>query len=85
MTANITPGVRMPAPLAEEAGIATHPMGPCSLCRRGVLRGQRYAQLVASGQLAHVVCVARMATPTVQTHGRANPGQRNIMTIGTNT
>lgn len=61
MTANITPEARVPAPLATDARVATHPMGPCSICQRGIFRGQRYGHVYPSGQLAHVVCVASQA------------------------
>lgn len=57
----VRPGVQIPDPLATDADTAAHPLGPCSLCRRGIFRGQRYGYVYPSGQLAHVVCVASQA------------------------
>lgn len=64
MTANITPDARIPEPLATDAGTATRPVGPCSICRRGILRGQRYGLTYPAEDLAHVVCVALRASGT---------------------
>lgn len=61
MSANVAHDAKIPAPLAEEAGIASRPVGPCSLCGRAILRGLRYALRVPGGQSAHVPCIARSA------------------------
>lgn len=61
MTMTTAPASRLPEPLADGADTAQRPAGPCHLCGRGILRGQRYAQLVPSGLLAHVVCITRAA------------------------
>lgn len=61
MTANVAHDARIPPPLATDADTATRPMGPCQLCERGVLRGQRYGHLVPSGQAAHLSCIAQAA------------------------
>lgn len=47
--------------LADGAATATRPAGPCSICRRGIWRGDRYAVLTATGQLAHLPCIASAA------------------------
>lgn len=46
--------------LAEHAGTATRPGGPCAVCQRAILRGERYALTVTSGRLAHLPCIGRM-------------------------
>jgi len=61
MSANITPGVQIPDPLATDAGVASRPVGPCAICGRAVLRGARYALVFPGEEIAHVVCVARQA------------------------
>jgi hypothetical protein len=62
---------RIPPPLAEDATTATGNAGPCSLCQRAVLAGDRYALLVPSGKLAHLHCIAmaaqrRRAVPAIR-------------------
>jgi hypothetical protein len=47
--------------LAADAAIADRPTGPCSLCRRAILRGHRSALLVPSGRVAHLSCIAWQA------------------------
>jgi hypothetical protein len=47
--------------LAEDADTASRPAGPCRICSRAILSGDRYARLVPSGQLAHLLCIGRMA------------------------
>ena len=64
MTAKITPGAQLPAPIATDAGIASRPVGPCAICSRAVLRGARYALAYPDEQIVHVVCVARQALAT---------------------
>lgn len=44
--------------LAAGAATAERPAGPCALCGRAILRGQRYATLAQSGRLAHLPCIA---------------------------
>jgi hypothetical protein len=61
VTANPAHDAKIPAALAEEAGTATRPVGPCSICSRAILRGARYALVVPGGESAHVVCIARRA------------------------
>lgn len=55
------PGVQIPVPLVTDAATASTAAGPCHLCQRGIWRGQRYARLVPSGRLAHLVCIGRTA------------------------
>ena len=52
---------KIPPPLATDADTARRPAGPCSVCRRAILTGDRYALLVPSGRAAHVHCVALAA------------------------
>lgn len=59
MTTTTKPAV--PPPLAEDAGTAERPAGPCRLCQRGILRGQRFARLVPDGHLAHTSCIGLAA------------------------
>lgn len=61
MSTNIAAGARIPGPLATDADVATRPVGPCSICRRCILRGYRFALLVPDGKAAHVACIARRA------------------------
>jgi hypothetical protein len=61
MSVNVSPGVHIPDPLATDAATASTAAGPCHLCRRGILRGERYGRLVPSERLAHVICVASQA------------------------
>jgi hypothetical protein len=57
-----TPEQRLAANLlAEDAATAKAAAGPCCLCRHVIARGDRYARIVTSGQLAHIACVARLA------------------------
>jgi hypothetical protein len=49
-------------PLATDADTAHSHAGACALCRRPVLRGDRYALLVPDGTAAHLPCVALMAS-----------------------
>jgi hypothetical protein len=61
MSANIAADAKIPAPLATDAATASTAAGQCHLCRRGILRGERYGRLVPSERLAHVICVASQA------------------------
>ena len=47
--------------LAEDAQDATRPAGPCGICRRGILTGERFARLLSGNRLAHLSCVNRAA------------------------
>jgi hypothetical protein len=51
--------------LAEDATTARWSVGPCSLCRRGIARGDRYALLVPDGRAAHIRCIAAPRRRTV--------------------
>ncbi|WP_300611054.1 hypothetical protein [Trebonia sp.] len=52
-------GAQLPGPLAVDAATASTAAGPCHLCERAILRGERYARLVPSGRLAHLACIAQ--------------------------
>lgn len=52
---------RIPPPLAEDAATAVRHAGPCSLCRRPINRGDRYAVTVPAGHLAHTACIGLAA------------------------
>jgi hypothetical protein len=47
--------------LATDAATATMTVGPCRLCERAIVTGQRYAQIVPSGRKAHLICIGRAA------------------------
>jgi hypothetical protein len=49
---------QIPPPLAEGAATAERPAGPCALCSRGILAGERHARLL-TGKLAHLPCIGR--------------------------
>ena len=52
----------LPAPLAERATTATGRTGPCAVCQRQILTGERYAVLVPADKFAHLPCIALAAT-----------------------
>lgn len=54
---------RIPPPIATDAGTAEQALGPCTLCQRAILAGERHAQLVPSGRKAHLPCIAAAARP----------------------
>lgn len=58
MSANVAHDARIPDPPPTDTQTASTVVGACHLCRRGILRGQRYSRLFPSGRIAHVVCVA---------------------------
>jgi hypothetical protein len=60
----ITTGRPLPAPLAEDATVATQPAGNCSICKHPIITCERYASTVPTGQLAHLRCIALAATAT---------------------
>ena len=59
MTTTTVPGAQLPAPLAVDAATAERLLGPCAICRRPIIRYQRFARLVPDGRRVHVTCVAR--------------------------
>lgn len=61
MATTTAPAVRIPEPLAVDAAVAQHPAGPRSICGHTIRRGDRYAVLTVTGQLAHVSCIASAA------------------------
>lgn len=46
--------------IAEETTIASQHAGPCDVCQRAMLRGDRIARVVASGNWAHVGCLRKI-------------------------
>lgn len=61
MTSRTDLAAALPEPLAEAADTAQRSPGRCPLCSVAITRGQRYARLVPSGQVAHVSCISEAA------------------------
>lgn len=60
MSANPAYDANISPPLAEGATTARRRTGPCALCGRPILRGDRYA-LMPDAVPAHLPCIAQPA------------------------
>ena len=48
--------------IADSATTAESSAGPCAICDRAILRGQRIARLIATGQRVHTSCTPHVSS-----------------------
>jgi hypothetical protein len=60
MTTTTKPAIVLGELLATDTATATRPAGPCAICSRGIINGDRFARLL-TGKYAHTLCIGKAA------------------------